>query len=218
MVMTGVRSFDIKAYDNSLARLRGPGLGRRSSFQAASRSLQYLNQTPTPTTFGAPSQSFDTLSQTFAHEGRMPPLQADLRYDAQFGAVPTAITVRDLPTTTATSATTTRRSSACGGSGILGPPSTAGRRGRGWKRKATGFPAGPPFAPPIYPSFRRPTRRRCGASDPDPRDRPGQSKRQDIDHPSGFHGQAVTMVASDSDFPLRREGRGGRGGGGGQGG
>ena len=31
LIMTGVRSFDIKAYDNSLARLRRPGLGRRSS-------------------------------------------------------------------------------------------------------------------------------------------------------------------------------------------
>ena len=38
-----------------------------------------------PLAIGKGGIGYNTLSQTFAHEGRMPPITNDLRFDAQFG-------------------------------------------------------------------------------------------------------------------------------------
>ena len=90
-------------------------------------------------------------------------------------------------------------SSACGGSGTPGPPTTATPRPRGLlnsqrRRPAQRLPLGAavhaadlsvvPAALPGAPA---------GHPDPDPGHRPDQSAYQDIDDPSGFHGQAVAV-------------------------
>lgn len=147
LIMTGVRSFDIKAYDNSVARYVDLGWGDDLRFTGGA-TLQYLNQTPPTTTSG--TQIFDTLNQTFAHEGRMPPLQNDFRYDAQYGQVPLN-TYGVAPNYT----------------GNVGDDNPAVvRLRRVWDSWSTeyswapgtgvnpgGFPAGPPFSPPVYPSY-----------------------------------------------------------------
>jgi type II secretory pathway pseudopilin PulG len=102
LIMTGVRSFDIKAYDNSVAgyvdlgwgddlRLYLPWIGAAGAVIPG--SPPGLIATPAVTLWppvnpavNALGKTFNTLTQTFAHEGRMPPLQADLRFDAQYGA------------------------------------------------------------------------------------------------------------------------------------
>ena len=83
LIMTGVRSFDIKAYDNSLAAYADLGWGDDLRLTGTA-GLPYLNQTPLTTTWGG--VTYDTYGQTFAHEGRMPPLVEDQRADYQFGA------------------------------------------------------------------------------------------------------------------------------------
>ena len=99
---------------------------------------------------------FDTLNQTFAHEGRIPPLQDDLRFDAQYGAVPAGYYAA--PNNAYT--------------GNIGDDNPAVVRLRrvwdSWSTEYTQapgtgvnpagsaapfFPAGPPLAPPIYPSY-----------------------------------------------------------------
>ena len=158
LVMTGVRSFDIKAYDNSVAQYVDLGWGDDLRFSGFG-SLQYLNQTPTPTTFGAPSQSFDTLSQTFAHEGRMPPLQADLRYDAQFGAVPTGYYGTGFPNYNGNvgddnpAVVRLRRVWDSWSTEYSRAPATGVGPSTATTPFAPSFPAGPPFTPPIYPSY-----------------------------------------------------------------
>ncbi len=167
LIMTGVRSFDIKAYDNTLARYADLGWGDDL------RLYQPYNGVPgavipgaAPGLSGTPSltvwppvnptvnplgQYFNTLTQTFAHEGRMPPLIEDYRYDAQFGAVlysgynytgnigddnPAVVRLRRVWDSWSTEYTQAP------GTGVY-PAGTA----------AASFPAGPPLAPPIYPSY-----------------------------------------------------------------
>ena len=83
LIMTGVRSFDIKAYDDSLSAYADLGWGDDLRLTGATVP-QYLNQTPLTTTWGG--FLYDTYGKTFAHEGRMPPLVEDNRFDYQFGA------------------------------------------------------------------------------------------------------------------------------------
>lgn len=86
LIMTGVRSFDIKIFDNSY-----PGyvdLGWGDDLRLYPDSIRpvtppFLSATPNTSTWT--SGTWYTLSQTFAHEGRMPPLDTDNRVDAQFG-------------------------------------------------------------------------------------------------------------------------------------
>ncbi len=149
LIMTGVRSFDIKAYDNSVAQYVDLGWGDDLRFTGGA-TLQYLNQTPPTTTSG--TQTFDTLNQTFAHEGRMPPLDDRL---------PVRRPVRARPTTTRPYR---RHSNYNGNVGDDNPAvvrlrrvwdswSTEYSRAPGTGVYATGFPAGPPFSPPVYPSY-----------------------------------------------------------------
>ncbi len=98
LVLTGVRSFDVKAYDNSypgyvdlgwgddgrLVPFNLPGM----TLTAATWSPSYLTGNPSasgsfpvayvwpPTTTGS---VYSLIGQTYAHEGRMPPLTADNR-------------------------------------------------------------------------------------------------------------------------------------------
>ena len=73
LIMTGVRSFDIKAYDNSFAGYVDLGWG--DDIRASGVAPGYLTGTPLTTTFN--STTYDTLQQTYAHEGRIPPLGND---------------------------------------------------------------------------------------------------------------------------------------------
>ena len=104
LVMTGVRSFDIKAYDNSLAAYADLGWGDDPRVTGL-LTPQYLGMTTIrqpPTwratidayqwNYVAPAYAyinnakFNLLTQTFAHEGRVPPLVEDNIFDAQYGA------------------------------------------------------------------------------------------------------------------------------------
>jgi len=171
LIMTGVRSFDIKAYDNSLARYADLGWGDDLRNYPLSISqnpnnqttLPFLSGTPNPNLVGNPgftgltpylywnNQWYDLINQTFAHEGRMPPLVKDNRYDAQYGAVlytgynytgnigddnPAVVRLRRVWDSWSTEYTQAP------GTGV-NPTGTA----------AQYFPAGPPLAPPIYPSY-----------------------------------------------------------------
>ena len=198
LIMTNVRSFDIKAYDNAKADYVDLGWGDDARLTGS--AYGYLNQTPPSRRSGArPPALYDTYGQTFAHEGRMPPLVEDLRFDAQFGAC----------VTDSLHAAQTRQHNY---SGNIGDDQVGiVRLRRVWDSWSTdyshapgngvylnkgnaadplnGFPWGPPYssanlslvsaALPGAPA-RHP--------DPDPRGRPDESAYQDIDDPTGFHG------------------------------
>jgi hypothetical protein len=170
LIMTGVRSFDIKAYDNSLAAYVDLGWG--DDLRVSGRPTPvYLqgNWNDATNSYSAPAVAivnrgtFDLLGQTFAHEGRMPPLTNDFRFDAQFGAVP-ANTYAVAPNYTGN----------IGDDDATNPPHGVFRLRRVWdswsteytRAPGTGvfpagsptpfFPAGPPYTPPIYPSYPAP--------------------------------------------------------------
>ena len=108
LIMTNVRSFDIKVYDNSLsgyadlgwgddprvtAQLAPPFLGFAAAL-GVQQQIPYLagnldfvsGNYQTPAYANVNYGLYDLINQTFAHEGRMPPLVSDARFDAQFGA------------------------------------------------------------------------------------------------------------------------------------
>ena len=110
LVMTGVRSFDVKAYDNALATYADLGWGDdfRIIQQANDGNYNPATAHYTPPTFPTralpkrqlrrgrrsliprqlsstqTARRFNLLTQTFAHEGRMPPLITDNILDAQY--------------------------------------------------------------------------------------------------------------------------------------
>jgi hypothetical protein len=92
LIMTNVRSFDVKAYDNSLAAYADLGWGDDPRVNGTPAVTPWLtgnwddfNQAfQLPCFKLANGQYFDLLGQTFAHEGRMPPLVNDNRLDAQY--------------------------------------------------------------------------------------------------------------------------------------
>jgi hypothetical protein len=111
LIMTNVRSFDVKAYDNSYAGYVDLGWGDDLRlylpYQNTPGYLYSGNNPPVPIPAPALTSTpavlvwppvnpqnnpnlnvgfYSTLGQTFAHEGRMPPLTTDQRVDAQFGA------------------------------------------------------------------------------------------------------------------------------------
>jgi hypothetical protein len=103
LIMSGVRSFDIKAYDNSFPGYVDLGWGDDlrlySSYSAAKNFINpiqgpnnfplMLDKTPSPFTWPPLAVSgilphgtaFQTHTQTYAHEGRIPPLYNDNRLD-----------------------------------------------------------------------------------------------------------------------------------------
>lgn len=197
LIMTGVRSFDIKAYDNSLASyadlgwgddprltatlVGGSGLGSGPAlpylagnwdsfgriFYKVDKSTQPPTITPIPIGRGynAPAHAVvngkirDLLNETFAHEGRIPPLQNDNRLDASYANKEEDYAnltnfnpqIEDFPAYSSNvgddnpAVFRLRR--------VWDSWSTAYSRAPGTGVYATGFPAGPPFSPPIYPSY-----------------------------------------------------------------
>ena len=151
LVMTNVRSFDVKAYDNSFGGYADLGWAddlrlwvpypNEVGFINPSNVPPGLTSTPPITVWpplAAGGVGYNTITQTFAHEGRMPPITNDLRFDAQFGIAANylARAARSSPsttarTTTATSATILRGWSGCVACGIAGRRHTARRRGTG---------------------------------------------------------------------------------------
>ncbi len=156
LIMTGVRSFDVKAYDNAYAGYVDLGWGDDARVTGVVPA-PYLTGTVYPTVWNG--GSFDTLNQTFAHEGRMPPLVADLRFDAQYGQVPTSTYAAPNHTYTGNvgddnpAVARLRRVwdswsteyTQAPGTGVCPAASTA--------PFSPFFPAGPPSTPPIYPSY-----------------------------------------------------------------
>ena len=165
LVMTGVRSFDIKAYDNSLAAYADLGWGddpRLTGLLNPPNLGVPTNTTITPYLAGnydayqgnyvAPAYAyinnakFNLLTQTFAHEGRVPPLVEDNIFDAQYGAGSytgynyTGNIGDDNP-----AVVRLRR--------VWDSWSTEYTQAPGTGVNPNGFPAGPPYAPPIYPSY-----------------------------------------------------------------
>ncbi len=170
LVMTGVRSFDIKAYDNSLGAYADLGWGDdprltqnlSPQYLGTNLALPYLAGNYDPVNgYAAPAYAYinankyDLLNQTLAHEGRMPPLVNDNRFDAQFGAVvpgyysgypnyngnigdnnPAVVRLRRVWDSWSTEYTQAP------GTGVYPAGSVA-----------PFFPAGPPYSPPIYPSY-----------------------------------------------------------------
>ncbi len=168
LIMTGVRSFDIKAYDNSLAAYADLGWG--DDQRLTSQLAQPPQGTTGPVTpylagnydayqgnYVAPAYAyinnakFNLLTQTFAHEGRVPPLVEDNIFDAQYGAGsypgynytgnigddnPAVVRLRRVWDSWSTEYTQAP------GTGV-NPAGSA----------AAYFPAGPPYTPPIYPSY-----------------------------------------------------------------
>jgi prepilin-type N-terminal cleavage/methylation domain-containing protein len=178
LILTGVRSFDVKAYDNALSNYADLGWGDdpRITANLAQPFLGTGKQTPylfgnfdvstnsyNSPTYGLISASAKTLltdivNQTFAHEGRMPPISSDYRLDAQFGAA-----TNYLPATS-TYLVGNKGTYNNGNVGDDNPGvirlrrvwdswSTNYSRAPGTGVATSGFPVGPPFSPPVYPSY-----------------------------------------------------------------
>jgi hypothetical protein len=171
LLMTGVRSFDVKAYDNSCAGYVDLGWGDDgrlyvpylTAAQVKSWSPPLLaghrNYLSPGTSNGFPllftwppvgGSAFGLVTQTYAHEGRIPPLVNDFRLDPQ---------------------ATSEASSAADPSYNLGDDNkTVIRLRRVWDswstdysnapatgvNPATGLAIGPPFSRPVYPSYPAP--------------------------------------------------------------
>jgi hypothetical protein len=161
LLMTNVRSFDVKAYDNTFPGYVDLGWGddlRLYSGAAQSAPPPFLTGIPTLTPplftwLGTTYTNPMVLNQTLAHEGRMPPLVTDHRLDAQF---PNPF----YPTP--------QYSSFTGYTSNVGDNNTAVVRLRrvwdSWstdytQAPATGLdpitklPLGPPWSPPVLPSY-----------------------------------------------------------------
>jgi prepilin-type N-terminal cleavage/methylation domain-containing protein len=158
LIMTNVRSFDIKAYDNSRADYADLGWGDDVRITPAGTGTPFLYGNIGFLSFTWNGQAFDTLNQTFAHEGRMPPLVADLRSDAQFGfatyPLPTGNTYTGNIGDNQLGIVRLRRVWDSWSTDYTRAPATGV-----YLNKANpadpfnGFPWGPPYTPPIYPSY-----------------------------------------------------------------
>jgi hypothetical protein len=167
LIMSNVRSFDVKAYDNALANYADLGWGddvRSSGFNGVPFLLGNADNSGNnayPPLVLIQGGWWDYINQTFAHEGRMPPLVADNRVDA-FTPNPNYPNLSPLAGTVANSQNYT---------GNIGDDDVNNvgivRLRRVWDSWSTaytrapatginqgiGFPSGPPFSPPIYPSY-----------------------------------------------------------------
>ncbi len=192
LLLTNVRSFDVKAFEPALADYADLGWGDdpRVTAPVSSATGDYLGMgnTPAPFLYGnydaftggyaanamalVNGRACNVVGQTFAHEGRMPPLRNDFRFDAQFGAAlypslpePFFSRVGDTSAYNGnvgddsntivrmrriwdTWSTTYSKAPATGVLPTTLPDGTVGPGG--------GFPYGPPFSPPIYPSYPAP--------------------------------------------------------------
>ncbi len=187
LIMTGVRSFDVKAFDPALSNYADLGWGddlrpQMTQTWASTAFLNYVasHQNPpvpflagnldySPLLFGGnpiypprvPIQNNfpDYINQTFAHEGRMPPMVEDNRLDPQFPN-PNYVSYNNfIP----------QYAAFPNYSGNIGDDSPGIVRLRrvwdswsfeysqvtavGVDSHSGGFPAGPRFSPPVYPSY-----------------------------------------------------------------
>jgi type II secretory pathway pseudopilin PulG len=170
LIMTGVRSFDVKAYDNAYAGYADLGWADDLRLYTPYKNLggfinpgnvaPGLKNTPTaafwpPLTTGT---LFNTLTQTLAHEGRIPPLVEDNRLDAHYPN----------PTYVNSTTFTPQYANYPNYSSNIGDDNTGVVRLRrvwdSWSTDysrapgngvdyTTNFPSGPPFTPPVYPSY-----------------------------------------------------------------
>ena len=163
LVMTNVRSFDVKAYDNAFPGYVDLGWGDdpRTPWLAGDSPGAGGNfAAKTPPLMRFQGNAYDTLASSFAHEGRMPPLVNDGRFDFQFGQVPAGSYANVPPGAGAYQ----------GNVGDNNPGvvrllrvwdswSTDYARAPaygynpGFPAASVGTPIGPPFSPPIYPSY-----------------------------------------------------------------
>lgn len=164
LIMTGVRSFDIKVLDTALGDYVDLGWGDdvRSTAILNPPAGSYLNQnteriaTDPYLAIDINGGTFDLLGQTFAHEGRMPPRVLDHRLDAQF------------PNPTYFGTLTPEYPAFANYSSNVGDNSlNVVRLRRVWDSWSTDYstapakgfnpvtksPIGPPFSPPVYPSY-----------------------------------------------------------------
>ncbi len=186
LIMTGVRSFDVKAYDNALSAYADLGWGddlRVSNFGSPlfltgnqDYSPQWTNGNPVyPPQVLIQNNHVDYINQTFAHEGRMPPLVADNRLDAQnpnpYYLTPApAQTPPNIPNPLPSGFIPQYYPTYPDYSSNIGDDNTGiVRLRRVWDSWSTeysrapatgvgpsttgGFPVGPPFSPPVYPSY-----------------------------------------------------------------
>jgi type II secretory pathway pseudopilin PulG len=172
LIMTGVRSFDIKAYDNSSAAYADLGWGDDPRVTGIN-AIPYLQGNLDAATGGYNLPAYalvngsmiDLINQTFAHEGRMPPLQNDNRLDAS-NPNPN-YTNYTVPYPLANYTYVPQYQGYSSYSSNVGDDNAAVvRLRRVWDSWSTdysrapatgvfpgGFPAGPPYTPPIYPSY-----------------------------------------------------------------
>lgn len=171
LIMTGVRSFDVKVFDNVLANYADLGWGDDLRLYLPYTSAgaivpgmpPFLSATPSPVQWppiNAVNVPFHDPLTSFMHEGRMPPLSTDLRVDAQYGSVVAGF-YANFPNYTGNLGdnqnTTVRLRrvwdswstdySRAPGTGVMPPQ----QGGSGYP--TSNFPIGPPFSPPVYPSY-----------------------------------------------------------------
>ena len=93
LIMTNVRSFDVKAYDSAFGGFVDLGWGDDLRLYQGYASGSYTPPTAPPLLAGTPlafawpptgNATLLTQTETYAHEGRIPPRIADLRFDAQY--------------------------------------------------------------------------------------------------------------------------------------
>ena len=203
LIMTGVRSFDIKAYDNSRATTSTWGGATIAADHRRGHCRILEPDSHSPGLHLERPVVYDTLNQTFAHEGRMPPLVEDQRFDAQFAA--------RLRTYRLTAPYAAQRPT----TGNIGDDQPGiVRLRRVWDSWSTDYSRAPgtgvylnkgntadplqrlPLGSPVLAADLSVVSAAlpgapAGHPDPDPGHGPDQSAYQDIDDPSGFHGQAV---------------------------
>jgi hypothetical protein len=198
LILTNVRSFDVKAFEPALAdyadlawgddpRVTSAvttknsfgntkdylGTGVAAPYILGNRNAFDPSAAFTPDAYALVNGSaYNVVEQTFAHEGRMPPLRNDYRFDAQFGPQTYPLqqpyqarlggygrytgNVGD----NSTQIVRTRRVwdswsttySKAPATGVL-PSYLPGDDTSGPPRAGGGYPYGPPFSPPIYPSY-----------------------------------------------------------------
>ena len=174
LVMTNVRSFDVKAYDNAYGGYADLGWAddlrlwlpyANLAGYVAPNGIPGLAGTP-PITIWPPVQvggsGFNTLTQTLAHEGRMPPLTTDNVYDNQFGNAVNYLGIN--------SGFLTANGGTYNGGNVGDNNPGTPRLRRVWDswsyeyalapghglNVTTLFLQGPPYTPPIYPSYPAP--------------------------------------------------------------
>jgi hypothetical protein len=167
LIATGVRSFDIKAYDNSFPGYVDLGWGDDLRQYAAppaappflvdnSTAVNPNTATGFPLLMNWPRNStsfFPLIGQTYAHEGRIPPMPLDYRLDAtatneQSASADSSFNIGDATVGIGR----IRRVWDSWSTDYSSAPSTGVNSNSG--NPATfGMPVGPPFSRPVYPSY-----------------------------------------------------------------